>query len=535
MHSLALPPKKSRDEVLQVIHVHNVVIVGANGSGKTRFGAFIEDKNFHRVHRISAQKSLSMPESSHSASIEEAEKAFKFGAYHPSTTDEAYFINWKNFKYRDKPITGMLNDFDKLLTLLFTEDYNHALKIKQGQDQETLSKLDRIKILWEKVLPHRKLIIEAGQIFTHPNEERFKYNASEMSDGERVIFYLIGEVLCAKKNSILIIDEPEMHIHQSIINQFYDLLEMERPDCSFIYLTHNIDFASQRTQALKIWTKSYKSGIWDYEILPDDSPIPERLYLEILGSRKPILFIEGSEGSLDQRLYQIVLSDYTIKPLGSCEKVIHNTKAFKEQGEFHRLDVFGLIDRDAKHDHEIEELNKKDIWVLEYGEVENIFLVEDIIKAACSHMSKKDDDVLLQVKKNLFAFFEQQLETQKKIYFKKVLRQELFDLKSIDSGDIGGLRYNFEKKLQHIELDKMENDINIHYNNILEKKDYTQLLTFFNPKRKSLIANSNICSLLGLKRPQDYEDLVLNLLSKDMQDTGELCQSVLERISKVQN
>jgi len=40
------------------------VIIGANGSGKTRFGVWIEFSSRARdlVHRIAAQKSLSIPD-----------------------------------------------------------------------------------------------------------------------------------------------------------------------------------------------------------------------------------------------------------------------------------------------------------------------------------------------------------------------------------------------------------------------------------------------------------------------------------------
>ena len=33
-----------------------------------------------------------------------------------------------------------------------------------------------------------------------------------MSDGERAIFYLIGQTLAASSDSVLIIDEPELHL-----------------------------------------------------------------------------------------------------------------------------------------------------------------------------------------------------------------------------------------------------------------------------------------------------------------------------------
>ena len=76
-----------------------------------------------------------------------------------------------------------------------------------------------------------------------PNEP---YNAAEMSDGERVIFYLIGECLAAPDDAVIVIDEPEMHLHKSIQSDLWDAIEAERPDCLFVYLTHDVDFAASR-------------------------------------------------------------------------------------------------------------------------------------------------------------------------------------------------------------------------------------------------------------------------------------------------
>lgn len=79
-------------------------------------------------------------------------------------------------------------------------------------------------------------------------------------------FYLIGEVLCAPENSIIIIDEPEMHIHVSLIKHLFDLIETERPDCAFIYLTHSMDFAFSRQSAIKYGQSLMKviTGIMKY-------------------------------------------------------------------------------------------------------------------------------------------------------------------------------------------------------------------------------------------------------------------------------
>ena len=37
-----------------------------------------------------------------------------------------------------------------------------------------------------------------------------------MSGGERSVLYLVAQVLCVPKAKILIIDEPEIHLHRSI-------------------------------------------------------------------------------------------------------------------------------------------------------------------------------------------------------------------------------------------------------------------------------------------------------------------------------
>lgn len=60
-----------------------------------------------------------------------------------------------------------------------------------------------------------------------------------MSDGERVIFYMIGEVVSVPENSIVVIYEPEMHINKAITKKLWNEIEVERPDCTFVCLTRH--------------------------------------------------------------------------------------------------------------------------------------------------------------------------------------------------------------------------------------------------------------------------------------------------------
>ena len=93
--------------------------------------------------------------------------------------------------------------------------------------------MEKIKEIWENVISHRKLKISAGKIEVSNCLENGYYNGSEMSDGERAVFYFIGEVLCAKENSLIIIDEPENHLHKSILPRLWDAVEKkEKTVCS---------------------------------------------------------------------------------------------------------------------------------------------------------------------------------------------------------------------------------------------------------------------------------------------------------------
>lgn len=72
-----------------------------------------------------------------------------------------------------------------------------------------------------------------------------------------------------------------------------------------------MDFAVLCQSSVKIWAKSFDGACWDYELLDSSIRLPEQLYLVILGSRNPILFIEGDDSSIDYRILQLAFIEYT--------------------------------------------------------------------------------------------------------------------------------------------------------------------------------------------------------------------------------
>lgn len=397
----------------------------------------------------------------------------------------------------------------------FIIEYEDSLSYKEGRIDKPFTKLDRVQKIWEAVLPHRKLFKSAGVIETYPTDEPAnKYNASGMSDGERVIFYLIGEVVCAAQNLIIVIDEPEMHLHKSLIKTLFDLIEKERPDCSFIYLTHDIDSAFTRQNAIKIWTKSYEGNdVWDYEILDETSPIPEQLYLEVLGSRKPVIFLEGESSSIDYEIYEQVYDGYTLKPLGSCNKVIQFVNAFNEQKGFHHIDSFGIVDRDRRQHGDLVNLNAKGIWVLDVAEAENLLLIENIVKAVSSYMGKDAVNVFTEVKQNLIAFFNNQLNSQILLHFKEILRRNFMPLTNFTTKTISDVITEIDGVYNSVNKQVLFDTVKTEFDTVVANNDYDLALRLFNLK-DALIPNSKICDLTGIRNKEEYRSLVITLLKK---------------------
>lgn len=122
--NIQLPTKKGTPNTTPTIDFEQLVIVGANGAGKTRFGSRIEQIYPGQTHRISAQKSLTFPSQVSPTSRNRAELEFRYGGYwdHFNNDVNNYQRQKIEARWGGNINTSLLNDFDKLLVLLHTEE-----------------------------------------------------------------------------------------------------------------------------------------------------------------------------------------------------------------------------------------------------------------------------------------------------------------------------------------------------------------------------------------------------------------------------
>lgn len=506
----------------------SIVLLGANGAGKTRMSVWIDENNPElNIHRISAQKSLNMPEYVSPTELKKAEDNFLYG----TTNDDRDWLKRygkKNSRWGNEPEIHMLNDYQSLMEFLMTENFEKSIeyreKHKDGNpefDNET--KLEKIKKIWEKVITHRKLKICAGKIEVESiGENTEKYNGNLMSDGERAIFHYIGEVVSAKDNSLIIIDEPENHLHNSILEKLWNEIEAERQDCVYLYITHNLDFARSRNNAQIIWIKNMlDKHKWDFELLNSDE-FSDDLLLEILGNRQGILFIEGTpDKSIDRKLYSRLFPKYTIMPLEGCASVIQATKSYNKLPMLHYKIIKGIVDRDRRTEDEINSLLQDKIYVPSVAEIENLFLIPQVIELVARKQSIENVDVLLeQTKEKTIEFLKLHLEEQALLFTKKRCQNTINNVCNQSTQTIDEYKTSLDEIVDKVKPQEEYSKACKELQKIVDDKDYLAALRVIN--NKGLLPFTNVSNAFGWKK-QHYIDYVIRLLGTQDNTSEELC------------
>lgn len=397
-------PNFSNDPVaIELKTGSSTFFVGANGSGKTRLAAQAESQWGEKAHRISAHRSLNLNPTVAKISEQKALTGLRFGyADAPKGQGPAHRAGRR---WGSKAETFLLNDFDFLVQALFAEQSNVALRTHNAAHAGKLCKpeLTRFQILisiWNRILPHRALQVSGDDINATADGQP-PYSAAEMSDGERAVFYMLGQVLVAEPNSALIFDEPELHVHRAILGRLWDEVEAARPDCAFLVITHDLEFAASRTGQKFVIRRYQMPGQWEIEQVPEDTGFSEEVATLILGSRKPILFVEGTGSSLDLAIYRACYPDWTVLPRGACENVIHAVATMRHNASLTRITCSGIVDADDYSDDDKQQLYSFGVAVLPVSEIENLFLLPDVATAILEE--EKFHEYELETKLNALA------------------------------------------------------------------------------------------------------------------------------------
>ena len=541
MCNVNIPRKDNSNLELTLETRKTTIIIGANGSGKTRLAVYLEEQLGEKAHRIAAHRALSLNPNVDKIPETKARQYLTYG----DSGDSVSISNRKYYRWKNNAPTSLLNDFDRLLQYLFAQQNNLAVENHQKRNRgeeitNSKAKLDILQEVWERLLPLKKLHITADDIrVSSIGIESADYSASEMSDGERAVFYILGQVLSANEGSILIFDEPELHIHKSIISNLWDEIEKLRPDCSFLMITHDIEFAATRVAKKYVIRNYYSAPAWDISEIPD-SELDEQTITLILGSRKPILFVEGEKTSLDMETYRLCYPEWTVIPKGSCKDVIQAVSSLRKLNEdmpILNIKCAGIVDRDTRDSSQTQELEKQGIKVLQYSEIENIFSLPSVAHEVLKIVGFTDNELTNkqeQFNTELLSYIRNELSGDKleKFVVQRIHRQIDTYLKRIDLSDTKNCDEMKDKLISAVSalinskinewISEMKNEIQ----KCIDNENIDGLLYIY--ENKGLLAKT--ASILMGSNKSNFEGLLMRQLKVPNNSLLQAIKSVLPEL-----
>lgn len=480
----------------------NIVLVGANGAGKSSFANYLAQHNlFENLAVIPAQKLLF------------------FDIYSGSNTATPDVIQQQQSNVTLKNYG--INDLKGIFTNLVVAAVNQESQINfeyKGKENAPKTEFENFKNIFTNLFSDIDFTMDIANRVIIPIKDSQKYYLDAMSDGEKVAVYYILRILFARQNSYIIVDEPETYLNSNISSKLWNMLEQQRADCQFIYITHNIEFINSRVDSDLFWMKSgnINKESWRLEKI-EQLDIPQDLLISLLGSRKNILFCEGNgRSSIDYRIYETLFGDkYTVYPVNGCEKVKQYTKAYNSPNDtIFKNKAIGIIDYDLRSEDEINNLAQNNIFVnAEVNEIEMVLLLPEILQKFVNQYFP-DSDKAEEFKNAMIEIARENSETIILNKTKSSLEERVSNEKIQKNKNKAQLKEDFLKLFTEEIFDTCYSAIESEVIKAIESGDYMSSLKI-NCLKKSYISVANKIFKDEIHRGINYESASQKLLMDD--------------------
>lgn len=475
--------EKDRIRYLKILGKKNLVLLGANGSGKSSFSAYMKNSLSDNIVVIPAQKILYYNKKDTDIPFMNREKIL--GIQKMNYNEKGIFDDQYNNGYNDR-FNNLTIIFGALISLTineYIEALNNKEKINSCEEKNNIVENTNYKKfikLWSEIYPEISWEEDTNNRIIKPSKHDKLYNINDMSDGEKVVILYILSVLNAEENSYIIIDEPETFLNPSIYKKLWNLLENIRKDCIFIYISHNVDFISTRFNNDLYWLRSFDGeNNWEIQQIDVDRfELPRELLTEILGSQVPIIFCEGTKGSLDNKVYSILFDGKaSIIPVGGHIEVEKYTKLYNNI-ENKINTAYGIVDRDQHSLQKIDKYKNDNIFVLHFNEIEMLLISEEIVDILIEELP---DENKIEKEKFKDKFFTIMKNRKEEIINKKIKAKvdEFFETEKADENmcdDTEEIIRNVSDRIRGLNIEEQKEETNEKIEKIINTKNYKEAL-----------------------------------------------------------
>lgn len=514
--SLSIPTSTQNGPLKLSVEVGEMLFVlGANGTGKSSLMQAFASASKEKTRRITAHR----------------QTWFRSGS--PEFTGKQRADYERNvFNYDRQPNARWMDDYSEqraqmaIYDLVNSEnvrarDITRAVDHKKPEEVEKLAAKAGAFTTLNRLLRLANLDIvvsvEANDEIMATRNGSSPYSIAKLSDGERNAILIAANVLTVPAGTLLLIDEPERHLHRSIVSPLLSLLLKERPDCAFVVSTHEplLPVDNPRSKVLLTRACEYDGDrvtSYDVDLLEKTEAIDDELKRTILGERRKIVFVEGVEHSLDKPLYSLLFPNASVVAKSNCREVEYAVVGIKGTAELHWVKPFGLVDNDSSEQERIEDLMSKGVIPLNVYSVESIYYHPEVQKKAGEKLAtvlggdleerlkKANDDAIKAIRDNA-----EHLSTR---IAEKAARAQVFSLLP-RKGEVaaGG------KRTTEIDFAKIAQDEALRLEALIKASDFVGVLQRY-PVRESTALDA-IAKALNFPSRNQYEAAVRKLLIDD--------------------
>jgi ABC-type cobalamin/Fe3+-siderophores transport system ATPase subunit len=367
-------------------------IVGPNGVGKSALMLKLFHLNHaeHQVVRVAAHRQTWME--SNAVPFAPAQRAM----YQQSKYNEEASVDARWKQSNSEKITGLILanvvDAENALarqsrSALQTGDIDAAKRASAR-----LSPLDTINILFSTSGIPISLSLDSSNALVASRNGGDAYSIAQLSDGERAALLIAGEVLTSPPSALILIDEPERHLHSSIVTPLLAQLLAMRADCTFVVSTHELGLPLSHSYSRTALVRgaNANSGVfttWDIDLLQPGIDIDEETKRAVLGARRKMLFIEGTETSLDKPLYELLFPGVSIFPREDCNRVEHAVRSIADSSEIVWVKACGIVDQDQLTPERKTALEARGVFPLSVYSVEALYYHPDFVAAVATNQA----------------------------------------------------------------------------------------------------------------------------------------------------
>ena len=490
-----------------------VFLLGANGTGKSTLMHVFANQNTGHVRRITAHRQVWFG----SDTVDITPQGRRQTEQQISNSDRNLQSRWKDDYAAQRSQATIFDLIDS--ENIDARKISDALRSGDLAEAQNLANLQAPVAKMNDILQisnlHFQIEIAEGSKLNARRDWHEPYSIAELSDGERNALLIVANVLTVPENSLILLDEPERHLHRSIVSPLLSTLLAYREDCAFVISTHDVSLPLDQPKCGSLLVREYSHNPqhWVADHIAAVEDMDEEIATAVLGSRRIIIFSEGLPSSLDLQVYQILFPYASIRPVGSCVDVERIVRGIRASEESHWISAFGIVDRDNRSDEDCEKLQAEGVIPLDQYSVESLYYHPETIRAVLGRVAEVNgidiDSAFSKMTEGVVKGVSDHKDRMAARLVERRVRDNLLshapNWNEILSGD---------SEISYSSVSILEEE-KLHISSLIEGKDIAGLISRY-PVRETPALES-VARPLGFQSQDAYEQAVRKMLC-DSQD-----------------